>query len=151
MSWVRCNDWGKEKRFILKCEYLFFRMIVYGYEILYTLFNIICFFPSWPCCSVPIMQGRCFHCIWMFYCTIFMWCRVDFCNGLGVSRQAVWSSKIGLNCWSPQSINSSNWFFIPTDHPQCLWLIQPYELAAPSQDWSQLLSVRAGAQIFKRN
>lgn len=38
-------QWGKEKRFILKCEYPFFRMIVYGYEILYTIFNIVCFSP----------------------------------------------------------------------------------------------------------
>lgn len=48
MSWVRCNDSGNEKRFILECEYLFFfffRMVVCGYEILYTLFMIGCFTP----------------------------------------------------------------------------------------------------------
>lgn len=52
-------QWGKEKRFILKCEYVFFRMIVYGYEILYTLFNIVCFFPPLD----PVV--------------LFLWCKAD--------------------------------------------------------------------------
>lgn len=83
-------------------------------------------------------------CKWMFYCTLFLYCRV--CNGPGVSRQTVWSLEIGAELLEPQSINNYNWFLIPTDHPQCVWLIQSYKLAVPSEIDLKLLLVREGAQ-----
>ena len=103
----------------------------------FILYLILFVAPSRTCCSVPLMQGRCLHCIWMFYCTVFMWCGVDSCNGLGVSQQGGWYLQIGSGLLEPQSINSSDGFLIPTDHPQCVRLIQPHKLAAPSQDRSR--------------
>lgn len=77
MCWVRCNDRSKEKRFILKCEYLFFRMIVYGYEILYTLFNIICYFTLDPV-------------------VLFLWCKADL---LIVYMDVLLHNVFVVSCW----------------------------------------------------
>lgn len=97
---------------------------------------------------------------------LFLWCAADvwivywffiaqsFC-GVTLTSVMDWVCclifKDGPELEEPQSINSCNWFLIPTDHPQCVWLIQPYELAAPSQDRSQLLSTHEGAQTFRRS
>lgn len=98
------------------------------------------------CCSTALMHTRPVHCVRMFYCTLFSYCPV--CNGLGVSRQTVWSLEIGSELSEPQSINNCDWFLIPTDHPQCVWLIQSYKLAVPSEIDLKLLLVREGAQTM---
>lgn len=92
-------QWGKKKRFILKCEYLFSDWLSMAIKF-FILYLISLLSPFWFYCFVSMMQDKCFHCIWMLNCTIFMCCSVDFCNGLGVSWQAVWSLKINLNCKS---------------------------------------------------
>lgn len=96
------------------------------------------------CCFAARIHSRAVLCKWMFYCTLFPYRRV--CNGPGVSRQTVWSLEIGAELSEPQSINNCNWFLIPTDHPQCVWLIQSYKLAVPSEIDLELLLEREGAQ-----
>lgn len=95
-------------------------------------------------CFAAMMDSRPVYCIWMFYCTWFSYCCV--CKGLGVSWQTVWSLKIGAELLEPQSINNCNWFLIPTDHPQCVGLIQSYKLAVPTKIDFKLLLEREGAQ-----
>lgn len=76
--------------------------------------------------------GCLLHNIYVCVCAF----RVDFCNGLGVQppppppRRAVWSSgEINPNCYSLEVSIAPDWFLIPADHPQCVRLIRPHELA----------------------
>lgn len=105
-------------------------MIVQGHEIVYILFNILWF----PCRlhSRPVHRTR------MFSCTLFLY-RLHW---LGVSRRTLWSSEIGWELLEPHSINNCDWFLIPSDHPQCVWLIQSYKLAVPSEVDLKLLLVQ---------
>lgn len=151
MFWVRCNDRMMRKMFILKCEYLFlFLEWLYSYEILYTLFNMNCWLPSEPCRSILLMQdvwnvcGRLSFGLFFLHNVYVVLCRPLWWAGCVSASSLIfkdWSKLLEL-----QSINSCNWFLIPTDHPQCVWLIQPYKLATPLQDQSHLVSVCEDAQ-----
>lgn len=105
----------------------------------FFLFNIIMTpTPSPPFDSVSMMQGECFYCTLDVYCTIFMCvCFVStsvmgwVCTPPPLPRQAVWSSReINPNCYSLEVSIAPDWFLIPADHPQCVRLIRPHELAA---------------------
>ena len=138
--WVWCNDGGNEKRFILNVNILIFFFFPdwLSTALKFFIFYLILFadLPFNPVVSFPRCKPDVFN---VYGCFIAQCLR-------GVVLTSVMAGCVTASClifedWSellePQSINGSNWFLIPTDHPRCVWLIEPWKLAALSQNQSQ--------------
>lgn len=133
----------KEEVYFKMWMFLFFRMIVHGYKSVYILFNIICYFLlTLLFCSNDAKQtsSLCMdvllHNVFVLLCCVMDWVCLNcliFDDWIGIVRATKYQ-KLRL-------ISHSHWS--PT---MCVWLIQSYKLAAPSEDRWKLLLVCEGAQ-----